>query len=67
MRNNKNLIMQKLDTALSEQTPIQQPDNTGLHELPPLVIDGIPTPVDKMTQVLNVFNITRCTVIVTMY
>ncbi|KAK3101268.1 hypothetical protein FSP39_002256 [Pinctada imbricata] len=50
VRNNKNLIMQELESSLAEQTPQTQPDNTGLHELPPLIIDGIPTPVDKMTQ-----------------
>ena len=43
--------MSELETSLAEQTPQSQPDNSGLHELPPLVIDGIPTPVDKMTQV----------------
>ncbi len=43
--------MQDLETALAQQAPPAQPDNPSLHELPPLVIDGIPTPVDKMTQV----------------
>ena len=43
--------MQDLDAALAQQAPPQQADNPALHELPPLVIDGIPTPLDKMTQV----------------
>ena len=43
--------MQDLDAALAQQAPPAQADNPALHELPPLVIDGIPTPVDKMTQV----------------
>ena len=51
MRNCKSVITQDLESALAQQTPQPQIDNTALHELPPLVIDGIPTPVDKMTQV----------------
>ncbi len=47
--------MQDLETALAQQAPPAQPDNPSLHELPPLVIDGIPTPVDKMTQVGETF------------
>jgi len=50
VRNCRQLIMNELDTALQQQTPQPQPDTSGLHELPPLVVDGIPTPVDKMTQ-----------------
>ncbi len=26
-------------------------EDPNLHELPPILIDGIPTPVEKMTQV----------------
>lgn len=51
MRNNKSMIVQELEQSLNEQAPPTQPDTSGLHELPPLNIDGIPTPVDKMTQV----------------
>lgn len=51
IRSNKAVIIQDLETALAQQAPPQQPDNPALHELPPLNIDGIPTPVDKMTQV----------------
>ncbi len=42
--------MNDLENALQQQAPQPQADTTGLHELPPLVVDGIPTPVDKMTQ-----------------
>ncbi len=46
--------MGDLESILQHQTPVQQSDNPALHELPPLVIDGIPTPVDKMTQVCDI-------------
>ena len=36
-------------SAVQAPTPIMEDPN--LHELPPIVIDGIPTPVEKMTQV----------------
>lgn len=42
--------MQELDTALAQQAPPQVKEDPSLHELPPLVVDGIPTPVEKMTQ-----------------
>lgn len=49
--------MQELEAALAQQAPPQTQDDPTLHELPPLVIDGIPTPVEKMTQVFyNSFN-----------
>ena len=44
-------VLGELESALSEQTPPTQQENPSLHELPHLVMDGIPTPVDKMTQV----------------
>ncbi|XP_071488104.1 DNA-binding protein P3A2-like [Diadema antillarum] len=50
MRNMKTLILQDLDSALAQRAPQQTIDNSDLYELPPLVIDGIPTPVNKMTQ-----------------
>lgn len=50
VRNNKQQILQDLEQALQEQAPPSQQENSSLHELPPLVIDGIPTQVDKMTQ-----------------
>ena len=51
IRNNKSQVLGDLDTALTEQAPPTQQENPNLHELPHLVVDGIPTPVDKMTQV----------------
>ena len=36
---------------LAQQAPPKNPSNPMQHELPPLTVDGIPTPVDKMTQV----------------
>lgn len=50
VRNCKNIIMQELENALAEQAPPQSQDDPQLYDLPPLVIDGIPTPVEKMTQ-----------------
>ncbi|XP_041350112.1 DNA-binding protein P3A2-like [Gigantopelta aegis] len=49
IRNCRGMIMQDLESALAEQAPVN-PDNSGMQELPPLSIDGIPTAVDKMTQ-----------------
>ncbi|KAL8604382.1 hypothetical protein ACOMHN_028145 [Nucella lapillus] len=43
-------IMQELESTLQEQAPQNHADAAHLHELPALVIDGIPTPIDKMTQ-----------------
>nr|SVE73432.1 EOG090X02DX [Daphnia atkinsoni] len=39
-----------LETALAHHAPPPALDDPSLYELPPLVIDGIPTPVEKMTQ-----------------
>lgn len=50
VRNLKQLVLQDLEGALAEHAPPQVPENPDVHSLPPLVIDGIPTPVDKMTQ-----------------
>ncbi|XP_023338157.1 DNA-binding protein P3A2 isoform X2 [Eurytemora carolleeae] len=50
VRSLKNVIMSELETALSQQAPNPPPDDPTLHELPPIVIEGIPTPVEKMTQ-----------------
>jgi len=50
IRNCKHEIMGELEQALLEQAPQQFKDDANKHELPPLVIDGIPTPVEKMTQ-----------------
>ena len=56
LRNCRGVVLQDLEAALAQQTPPSVPDNPALHELPPLIIDGIPTPVDKMTQVRSLFS-----------
>ena len=58
IRNNKVHVLGELESALSEQTPPTQQENPSLHELPHLVMDGIPTPVDKMTQVCCIYDYT---------
>merc|ERR550517_590330 len=50
VRNLKTVIMSELETALSQQAPTPNVEDPNLYELPPIVIDGIPTPVEKMTQ-----------------
>lgn len=50
VRNCKGILTQELETALAQQAPPQVKEDPSLHELPPLVVDGIPTPVEKMTQ-----------------
>jgi nuclear respiratory factor 1 len=55
VRNMKNVIMCELETALSQQAPNPCPEDPSLHELPPVCVDGIPTPVEKMTQVTTDF------------
>jgi len=42
--------MDQLDTALAQHAQPPIPDDPTLYELPPLILDGIPTPVEKMTQ-----------------
>lgn len=49
VKNHKHLILEDLENALSQQTP-QVLGNPDAHELPPLIMEGFPTPVDKMTQ-----------------
>nr|SVE74061.1 EOG090X02DX [Daphnia barbata] len=46
----KNVKSTDLETALAHHAPPPALDDPSLYELPPLVIDGIPTPVEKMTQ-----------------
>jgi len=50
IKNRKHIIMEDLENSLAQQAPSIPHTNPDLHELPPLIIDGIPTPVDKMTQ-----------------
>ena len=42
--------MSELENALAQQAPPIKIEDPSRHEMPPLVIDGIPTPVEKMTQ-----------------
>ena len=44
------MIMHDLEVALQQQAPPPPQEDPSRHELPPLVIEGIPTPVEKMTQ-----------------
>lgn len=44
------MVMEELESALAQQAPPPVQDDPSLFELPPLIIDGIPTPVEKMTQ-----------------
>ncbi|KAK8764301.1 hypothetical protein V5799_033095 [Amblyomma americanum] len=46
----RGVLVGELEAALAQQAPPQTQDDPTLHELPPLVVDGIPTPVEKMTQ-----------------
>ena len=42
--------MSELENALAQHAPPIKVEDPTRHEMPPLVIDGIPTPVEKMTQ-----------------
>ena len=50
VRNCKTVIMNELEASLAAQAPPPIKGDSSKHELPPLVVDGIPTPVEKMTQ-----------------
>ncbi len=63
VKNLHSVIMAELENALARQAPNAVGSHGGTgnggggsvedpnrHELPPLVVDGIPTPVEKMTQ-----------------
>ncbi len=50
MKSLRQMVMTELENALAQQAPPPPLDDPSLHELPPLVVDGIPTPVEKMTQ-----------------
>ncbi|XP_060537079.1 DNA-binding protein Ewg isoform X5 [Cylas formicarius] len=50
IKNLKVTIMEELENALAHQAPPPIQEDPTLFELPPLIIDGIPTPVEKMTQ-----------------
>ena len=54
--NQKSQICSEMDAVLNQQVPLppKEPElqaaGADLHELPPVMFDGIPTPVHKMTQ-----------------
>ncbi|XP_062522273.1 DNA-binding protein P3A2-like [Corticium candelabrum] len=50
LNKHRDVIMSQLSAALQQQTPTPQRHDESLHSLPALVCDGIPTPLDKMTQ-----------------
>ena len=52
LKKQKHLIIREVESSLQSQTPTAFPPVTeqSLFELPPLVFEGIPTPVSKMTQ-----------------
>ena len=50
LKNLRTVIMSELETALAQQAPPVPASDPTRYELPPLVIEGIPTPVEKMTQ-----------------
>ncbi|XP_044764842.1 DNA-binding protein Ewg isoform X2 [Coccinella septempunctata] len=50
IKNLRGMVMDELENALAHQAPPPIQDDPTLFELPPLIIDGIPTPVEKMTQ-----------------
>ncbi|XP_044741764.1 DNA-binding protein Ewg-like [Chrysoperla carnea] len=50
VKNLRSMIMEELENALAQQAPPPVAEDPSLFELPPLIIDGIPTPVEKMTQ-----------------
>jgi len=43
--------MSDLELQLAQQAPTSTNDTSMLFELPPLTVEGIPTQLDKMTQV----------------
>jgi len=45
--------MSDLEEQLAQQAPAATNDTSMLFELPPLTVDGIPTQLDKMTQVVT--------------
>ncbi|XP_046751720.1 DNA-binding protein P3A2 isoform X4 [Diprion similis] len=50
VKNLRSMVMEELESALAQQAPPPVQEDPSLYELPPLIIDGIPTPVEKMTQ-----------------
>ncbi|XP_065184199.1 DNA-binding protein P3A2-like [Sycon ciliatum] len=50
IRGHQDGIMRDLETSLERHVSTAQVPDPDKHELPPLVIEGIPTPLNKMTQ-----------------
>lgn len=50
IRSCKPVIMNEFENVLAQSAPPPSKGDSSKHELPPLVVDGIPTPVEKMTQ-----------------
>lgn len=50
IKNLRSMVMDELEASLAQQAPPKVQEDPSLFELPPLIIDGIPTPVEKMTQ-----------------
>lgn len=50
VRNCRAVIMQELEQVLAQQAP-PPAETSHLFDLPPLIIDGMPTSLEKMTQV----------------
>ncbi|ESN90699.1 hypothetical protein HELRODRAFT_96655, partial [Helobdella robusta] len=51
LKEEKSVILADLDNKLALQAPHKSSDKDfNKHELPPLNVEGIPTPIDKMTQ-----------------
>ena len=44
VKNLRSHIMTELEASLARQAPPEIKEDPSLHELPPLVVDGIPTP-----------------------
>ena len=44
VKNLRSHIMSELEASLARQAPPEIKEDPSLHELPPLVVDGIPTP-----------------------
>ncbi|XP_044740016.1 DNA-binding protein Ewg-like [Chrysoperla carnea] len=50
VKNLRPMIMEELENLLAQQAPPPVAEDPFLFELPPLIFDGFPTPVEKMTQ-----------------
>ena len=53
IQSHKCSIMAELEQMLEHHAPLPTDSSSSLFELPHLAVDGIPTQLDKMTQVSN--------------